>query len=73
MAPPTGQGEDEDMDPNRANRRPSNPDRRRTLALATAARRRLDRDARPRGRAWINGREVGGAIARFDHLGRSYD
>jgi hypothetical protein len=25
------------------------------------------------GRAWINGVEVGGADARFAHLGRSYD
>jgi hypothetical protein len=27
----------------------------------------------PGGRAWINGREVGGADARFAHLNRSYD
>jgi hypothetical protein len=26
-----------------------------------------------RGRAWINGREVGGADPRFAHLARSYD
>ncbi len=25
------------------------------------------------GRAWINGREVGGGDPRFDHLGISYD
>jgi hypothetical protein len=25
------------------------------------------------GRAWINGREVGGTDARFAHLDRSYD
>jgi hypothetical protein len=34
------------------------------------ARRRLDRSS---GRAWINGREVGGTDARYAHLGRSYD
>jgi hypothetical protein len=27
----------------------------------------------PRGRAWINGREVGGADPRYQHLARSYD
>ena len=43
------------------------------LQSQSAARRRLDEDARPRGRAWINGREVGGASARFDHLARSHD
>ncbi len=26
-----------------------------------------------RGRAWINGREVGGENVRFAHLSRSYD
>jgi hypothetical protein len=26
-----------------------------------------------RGRAWINGREVGGGDPRFDHLAVSYD
>jgi hypothetical protein len=25
------------------------------------------------GRAWLNGREVGGTEARFGHLARSYD
>jgi len=34
------------------------------------ARRRLDR---PTGRAWVNGREVGGVDARYAHLGRSHD
>jgi hypothetical protein len=29
--------------------------------------------ARVRGRAWINGREVGGGDPRFDHLAVSYD
>jgi hypothetical protein len=28
---------------------------------------------RSRGRAWINGREVGGADHRFAHIERSYD
>jgi len=53
--------------------RPNQQDRRRSLALVTAARRRLDEEPRQRGRAWINGREVGGASARFDHLSRSHD
>ena len=61
------------MELKRARRRPSERDRGRKLSLATAARRRLDNDARPRGRAWINGREVGAEDARFDHLSRSYD
>jgi hypothetical protein len=47
--------------------------RARHLTLATAARRRLDENSRTSGRAWINGREVGGADTRFAHLGRSYD
>ena len=51
----------------------SDRERRRGLTLATAARRRLDDLAAPRGRAWINGREVGGASERFGHLGRSHD
>lgn len=52
---------------------PTERDRARHLALATVARRRLDERSLPRGRAWINGREVGGADARFAHLGRSHD
>jgi hypothetical protein len=33
-----------------------------------------DRPGRPsKGRAWINGREVGGPDPRFAHLSRSYD
>ena len=47
--------------------------RRRPLVLAGDARRRLDRRPRSRGRAWINGREVGGAADRFAHLGHSHD
>ena len=54
-------------------KRPTDRDRARHLRLATAARRRLDQESRTRGRAWINGREVGGSDARFAHLGRSYD
>lgn len=38
---------------------------------AIAARRRLA--AESRGRAWINGREVGGVDPRFAHLSRSHD
>ena len=34
------------------------------------ARRRL---ARPVGRVWVNGREVGGSDPRYEHLSRSYD
>jgi hypothetical protein len=37
---------------------------------AIAARRRLEGR---RGRAWINGREVGGVDPRFAHLAGSYD
>lgn len=46
----------------------------RTLRLKQAieARRRLA-DAHPAGRAWINGREVGGPDQRYLHLSRSYD
>ena len=29
--------------------------------------------ARPRGRVWLNGREVGGADPRYAHLGRGGD
>jgi hypothetical protein len=51
---------------------PTGTDRRRRVLHAMAARRRLDEPAR-RGRAWINGREVGGADPRWSHLGRSHD
>jgi hypothetical protein len=43
--------------------------RERRLPRLIEARRSLE----PRGRAWINGREVGGTDRRFAHLGRSYD
>jgi hypothetical protein len=47
-------------------------DRARRLRLVTAARQRLVAE-RGRGRAWINGREVGGTDQRFAHLARTYD
>ena len=43
----------------------------RHVAQAIEARRRVS--PRPLGRAWINGREVGGRDARFVHLEGSYD
>jgi hypothetical protein len=43
----------------------------RRVAQAIEARRRVS--PRPLGRAWINGREVGGRDARFAHLEGSYD
>lgn len=46
-------------------------ERRARTSRAIEARRRLNS---PRGgRAWINGREVGGASERFRHLGRTHD
>ena len=42
------------------------------LVRAIQARRRLS-PPRLGGRAWINGREVGGADPRFAHLDASYD
>lgn len=47
--------------------------RQRTLSRVVQARRRLEAPQRDGGRAWINGREVGGPDARFRHLGQSYD
>ncbi len=44
--------------------------RRPPEARAVAAARRLDGSG---GRAWINGREVGGANGRFAHLDHSHD
>jgi hypothetical protein len=40
------------------------------IPRAIEARRRL---GRPTGRAWVNGREVGGVDQRYAHLGRSHD
>jgi len=45
--------------------------RERRMTRAREARRRGE--ATGGGRAWINGREVGGANARFAHLARSHD
>lgn len=45
----------------------------RKLSRAIQARRRLDTLPRGGGRAWVNGREVGGADARYGHLGQSHD
>lgn len=42
------------------------------LSGAIRARRRLH-SPRGGGRAWINGREVGGSDPRYAHLSRSYD
>ena len=44
---------------------------RAQLPRAIEARRRLERVRA--GRAWINGREVGGPDPRYAHLARSYD
>jgi hypothetical protein len=50
---------------------PAGPRRRHIhLPRVIEASRRL---AAPRGRAWINGREVGGTDKRFAHLSRSHD
>jgi hypothetical protein len=60
------------MDTRRANHwRP--PTERRPALTLVAATGRLVEDSRTRGRAWVNGREVGGPDARFAHLGRSHD
>ena len=49
---------------------------RRTRGESRRARRPPRRAVEPeavRGRAWINGREVGGADPRYAHLGGAYD
>jgi hypothetical protein len=46
--------------------------REQRLFRAMEARRGLSSSG-SRGRAWINGREVGGENSRFAHLSRSYD
>lgn len=54
---------------------PTGAERGRRLEMAIAARRRLA-DGAPapgRGRAWINGREVGGTNPRYAHLHRTHD
>ena len=40
------------------------------MPRAIEARRKL---GRPTGRAWVNGREVGGEDTRYAHLSRSHD
>lgn len=47
--------------------------RDRTLSQVVQARRRLDSLPRAGGRAWINGREVGGPDARYGHLAQVHD
>ena len=49
---------------------PSRHDQR--MSRVIQARRRLT-SPRGGGRAWINGREVGGADRRYDHLAAVYD
>ena len=51
---------------------PTGRAREQRVLRAVAARRRLGNEA-PRGRAWINGREVGGEDPRYAHLYRSHD
>ena len=46
--------------------------RNQRMSRAIQARRHLDSPRRG-GRAWINGREVGGLDPRFLHLGQSFD
>ena len=52
---------------------PREDSRGRTLSRVVQARRRLDALPRGGGRAWVNGREVGGPDARFGHLAHSHD
>ncbi len=47
--------------------------RRRAIAQTMAARRRLETALRPRGRVWINGREVDGTKPALRHLAHSHD
>ena len=47
--------------------------RHRMLTRVVHARRRLETVPRGAGRAWINGREVGGSDLRFGHLARIHD
>jgi hypothetical protein len=51
---------------------PTGATRNLRMLRAIAAKRRLEESA-TRGRAWINGREVGGADQRYAHLARSHD
>ena len=59
----------------------ANPGRREVVVplpltdrrIERLARMELRRHRRPAGRAWINGREVGGPDVRYAHLARTYD
>jgi len=51
---------------------PHGADRDRRMSQTVQARRRLQ-PPKGGGRAWINGREVGGADPRYRHLSGSYD
>jgi len=66
-------GENQEMESRTVRRMPSHRERRRAVAQTMAARRRLETELRPRGRVWINGREVDGTKPALDHLGRSHD
>ncbi len=61
------------MKPPTVTRMPSRRERRRAVTQTIAARRRLETEPRPRGRVWVNGREVDGTKPGLDHLGRSHD
>jgi hypothetical protein len=71
------------MDPMNASPVTPMSDRRRRMARAVAARRRLDRapfpagrpqrSGRTGGRAWLNGTELGGTDPRHATLALSYD
>ncbi len=51
---------------------PRGASRSQRMSRAIQARRRLS-SPRGGGRAWINGREVGGDDSRYSHLSASYD
>ncbi len=51
---------------------PRGTDRYQRVSSTVRARRRLT-PPRGAGRAWINGREVGGSDPRYAHLAGSYD
>ncbi len=66
-------GEDREMKPPTVTGMPSRRERRRAVTQTIAARRRLETEPHPRGRVWVNGREVDGTKPGLDHLGRSHD
>ena len=47
--------------------------RARVMRAVQAARHLRAAERRSGGRAWVNGRELGGPQARFAHLAESYD